>query len=186
MENKKYWNQIRNSKIDKISIIGGPGTGKSTLANNLGKKLKLPVYHIDSFHYAENWQMRDANERDTMIMDKIKEPQWIMDGTYKTTLESRIDKSDLIIFLNYSTFAKLKGIFMRYFKRRGKEKPDIPGCKEQMNWEFMKFTFFWNRNKKKFIQEILKKKESKKIMIFKNRKELNQWYRQEFGEKMEV
>ena len=38
--------------IKKISIIGGSGTGKTTLSNNLGKKLHLPIYHIDAFHYS--------------------------------------------------------------------------------------------------------------------------------------
>ena len=41
--------------VNKISIIGGPGTVKSTLANNLGKELNLPVYHLDGIHYLDNF-----------------------------------------------------------------------------------------------------------------------------------
>lgn len=33
--------------INKVVIVGGSGTGKSTLAKNLGKQLNLPVYHLD-------------------------------------------------------------------------------------------------------------------------------------------
>ena len=32
--------------VKRISIIGGPGTGKSTLANNLGRELELAIYHF--------------------------------------------------------------------------------------------------------------------------------------------
>ena len=32
--------------INKISIIGGCGTGKTTLANNLGKELKDVYYEL--------------------------------------------------------------------------------------------------------------------------------------------
>ncbi|MFW5904155.1 MAG: AAA family ATPase [Candidatus Saliniplasma sp.] len=33
----------------KIAIIGSPGSGKSTFAKKLGKKLNIPVYHLDSY-----------------------------------------------------------------------------------------------------------------------------------------
>ena len=50
--------------MNKISIIGCSGTGKTTLANNLGKELKLPVYHLDGINYFSNWEKRDEEERD--------------------------------------------------------------------------------------------------------------------------
>lgn len=53
--------------MNRISIIGGSGTGKTTLANNLGKQLNLPVYHIDGINYLDNWQERDKGERDKII-----------------------------------------------------------------------------------------------------------------------
>lgn len=41
-------------KYNKIAIIGGTGTGKTTLANKLGEKFNLSVYHIDAIHYFPN------------------------------------------------------------------------------------------------------------------------------------
>lgn len=37
--------------MKRICIIGGSGTGKTTLAKNLGKQLSLPVYYIDGIHH---------------------------------------------------------------------------------------------------------------------------------------
>lgn len=71
----------------RISIIGGCGTGKTTLADNLGKELKIPVYHIDGIHHLENWEIRDKKERDKIILEKVSEPKWIIDGTYRSTLK---------------------------------------------------------------------------------------------------
>ena len=172
--------------INKISIIGGPGTGKSTLANNLGKELKLPIYHLDGIHYLDNWKMRNQEERDKIFLDLVNENKWVIDGTYKSTLEKRVEKSDMVIFLNYSTLAKLKGIFSRYHKTKGKERPEIPGCKENMNLEFIKLTINWNKTKRKLICEILEKNKDKKVIVFKNRRSLNKWYKNEFKKKIEV
>lgn len=172
--------------VNKISIVGGPGTGKTTLAENLGKKLNLPVYHIDGIHHLENWQKRDTDERDKIILDKISNSEWIMDGTYKSTLEKRVENSDMVIFLNYSKLARVKGILSRYIKHRGEEKPEIPGCKEKMDFEFIKFTMNWDKTKKELVYKALEKNQNKKIFIFKNRKKLNKWYEEEFGNKIEV
>jgi len=174
------------SNINKITIIGGPGTGKSTLANNLAGILSLPVYHIDGIHHLENWQIRDKKERDQIILDIIKNSKWIMDGTYHSTLEMRVKNSDVIIFLNYSTFARLKGILSRYFKNKNKEKPEIPGCKERMTLEFLKFTIKWNKTKGKTINSILEKYNNKPVLIFKNRKSLNKWYEKKFDKKIKI
>lgn len=174
------------NNINKISIIGGPGTGKSTLSNNLGKSLNLPVYHIDGIHHLENWQIRDKQERDKIILDTIKTSKWVMDGTYHSTLEMRVKNSDLIIFLEFSMFARLKGILSRYFKNKNKEKPEIPGCKERMTLEFLKFAITWNKTKGIIITNVLEKYKNKNILVFKNRKNLNKWYEKEFNRKIEI
>ena len=172
--------------VKKISIIGGPGTGKSTLANNIGQELNLPVYHLDAIHHLENWQVRDKDERDRIILEKIKESKWVMDGTYKSTLENKIENSDMVIFLKYSTIARLKGIFSRYLKNKGKERSDIPGCKERMNWNFIKITINWYKSKGNTINDVLNKNDDKKIIIFKNRRKLNRWYKNKFGKRIEI
>lgn len=172
--------------VKKISIIGGPGTGKSTLSKNLGKVLDLPVYHLDAIDHFENWKTRDSKERDEIILKKINEEKWVMDGTYKGTLEKRVEKSDMVIFLNYSKLARLKGIFSRYFKLKGKERPEIPGCKEKMEKKFIRFTINWDKEKGKIVKEILKRHQDKNVIIFKNRRALNNWYESEFDKKIKI
>ena len=58
--------------LKKVSIIGGPGTGKSTLANNIGKVLDVPIYHLDGICHFANWEPRDKKERDEIILSKIE------------------------------------------------------------------------------------------------------------------
>lgn len=165
----------------RINIIGGPGTGKTTLAEKLSKILALPVCHIDGIHYLPNWQIRDKERRDAIILQKIEEEKWILDGIYTTTLEKRIQKADCNIFLCYSTLAQLKGILSRYRKGRGKEKAEIPGCKEKMDWKFFWFTICWNYRKRKKIRMLLEKYPEKENFIFTTRKKLQKWYNQEFN-----
>ncbi len=171
--------------MDRICIIGGSGTGKTTLANNLGKKLNLPVCHIDGIHHLKDWEIRDKDERDKIILNKAKEDKWIMDGTYHSTLEERLKRADYIIYLDYSSLAQVRGILGRFIKNPGKEKPEIPGCKEQMSWNFFWWVVNWRKNKRKTVIDALEKVDSDKVHIFKTRRKLNKWYKEQFNENMD-
>lgn len=170
--------------INRISIIGGAGTGKTTLSNAIGRVLNLPVCHIDGIHHLPNWQIRDKKERDEIILKKIKEDKWVIDGTYSSTLDARLKASDLIIYLDYSSFAQIRGVMGRFLKNGGKEKPEIPGCKEQMNKEFFFWVLKWRRTKRAAIIEAIDKVDKDKVLIFKSRRDLNRWFKKEFGEKI--
>ncbi|MCL2483850.1 MAG: hypothetical protein FWD89_02100 [Firmicutes bacterium] len=87
--------------IKKISIIGPSGTGKSTLAIKLGEILSLPVHHIDCYFWKEGWVEEDKEVLRKKIEEITNEEKWVIDGTYRVTLENRFEKSDLIIYLNF-------------------------------------------------------------------------------------
>lgn len=160
---------------NKISIIGAPGTGKTTLAKKLSKIYNIEVTHIDGIHHLDNWKIRDRNERDQILLNIIKKDKWIIDGTYKSTLNIRAKASDLIIWLDYSSLSQIKGILSRWIKNRGKEKSEIPGCKEKMDKKFLLYVLKYNKTKRKYIIDNLKDIDVNKILIFKNRKDLNKW-----------
>lgn len=172
--------------INRICIIGGSGTGKTTLANNISKELNIPVLHIDGVHHLPNWEVRDKNERDKIILDKVKEHKWIIDGTYKSTLEARVQNADKVIFLDYSMPARMKGVVGRCIKNRGKEVQDIPGCVESLNMFLVKLVLKFKKEKRPGIIEEINKVDKDKVLIFKNRKALNKWFEMEFNKKMEL
>lgn len=171
--------------MNRICIIGGSGTGKTTLANNLGNELNLPVYHIDGINYSENWKAINKDERDLIILEKASEDKWIIDGTYHSTLKQRLEKSDYIIYLDYSTIAQIRGAFGRFLKNHGKEKEEIPGCKERMNWKFFCWVVNWRKNKRQTVIENLREINNDKVHIFKTRRQLNKWYKNQFNKKIE-
>lgn len=164
---------------NRIAIIGAPGTGKTTLANNLSEIYGIPATHIDGIHHLPNWQQRNKDERDEMILKIVEQEKWIIDGTYKATLRARLEKADFIIWLDFTTIAQIKGIMQRYLKNKGVEKPEIPGCREKMDKEFFTYVLKYNRVKRKNIVENLEGIDKEKILIFKNRRQVNKWLKNE-------
>ena len=165
-------------KYNRISIVGGSGSGKSTLCNILSKELNLPAIHLDAINFNENWVEIDKAERDKIISTKTENEKWIIDGNYNKTLKERFEKADLIIWLDYSTFMQLKGIFKRYLKTRNNERPEIPGCKEKLDFTFIKYVATYNKKKRHIIVKYLKDIPKEKVLIFKKQKVLNKWLRE--------
>lgn len=160
---------------NRISIVGGSGSGKSTLCNILSKELGLPAIHLDAINYEPNWVEIDKTERDNMILSKAQDDKWVIDGNYNKTLKERFDKADLIIWLDYSTLKQLYGILKRYFTTRNSERPEIPGCKERLEPEFIKYVLTYNKKKRPVILDYLKDVPKEKVLIFKHQKDLNAW-----------
>lgn len=160
---------------NRISIIGGPGTGKTTLSNVLSEKYNIPATHIDGIHHLKDWKIRNKSERDKIILDIVAKEKWIIDGTYHDTLKKRLETADLIIWLDYSSIAQVKGVVKRFFKNPGKEKEEIPGCKERLTFTFVKYVIKYNKNKRHFITDALQDIDKDKVIIFTKQKDLNTW-----------
>lgn len=163
------------NNIKKIAIIGAPGSGKTTLAIQIKDIFNLPVVFLDSFYQLPNWVMRDPVERDNLILEATIKDKWIMDGTFINTLEERVKVADLVIFLDYKTKVQLKGIFKRFFMNFGKEKIDMPGCKERINFSFINYVATYNKRRRKYLVEILEKYDKSKQLHFTSQAELDIW-----------
>lgn len=161
--------------VKRISIVGGPGTGKTTLAQQLSNILKIPAIHLDSVNFKPNWEKIPSEERDEKILERVKEDYWIIDGNYIGTLEERLERADLVIWLDYSTFNIIKGVLERTIRNFNKEKKELPGCKERIDWHFLKYMITFKKNKRKQIKEKITQKAKEKVIIFTKRKKLNEW-----------
>ena len=166
------------SKVKRIAVIGGSGSGKSTLSNILSRKLDIPAIYLDAINYKPNWVQIDKSERDNIILSRANDETWIIDGNYNKTLPKRLENADLIIWLDYSTFAHLKGIFKRIFKNFNKDKPELPGCKERLDFTFIKYVCSYNRKKRPIVLGMLKNIPDDKLLIFRKQKDLNNWLKQ--------
>lgn len=165
----------------KILVLGGPGSGKSILSFNLGKALNIPVYHLDDIHIKHDITKSGKDKRNKEIIKILENNNWIMDGNYRSTLDKRIQKCDIIIFLDYPTHKLINSIVNRFIKQYFKIKKEIISGNNHLNLEIIKLAFKWKKEKRNEIIDTLNNTDKKKY-IFKSRKQLNDWYKQEFNE----
>lgn len=106
--------------MQKISIVGISGSGKSTLANNLGKKLNLPVYHLDQYFWDKNGQQAYSKPKFKEIVEGfIAQDKWIIDGNYRSAnIDLRLEQSDVIILLDFPKWRGILRAFFRTFRKK--------------------------------------------------------------------
>lgn len=166
------------NKIKRIAIIGNAGSGKSTLAQKLHLLAKLPVYHLDQYFWKPGWQQPDLAEYKLTHDSLCDKDEWIIDGMNLRVLEYRIQRADMIIFLDIPRYRCFAHIFKRTWKYYGKQTPSsAPGCPERFNWEFIKFLkWVWDFKKRypSKIKDLFNQySNTKQIYILKSPKEID-------------
>lgn len=157
--------------MERIIIIGCGGAGKSTLARQLGEKLELPVVHLDKLFWLPGWVERNRDEFDDLLREEMAKEKWIMDGNFNRTMPERITQCDTIIYLDFSRMACLMGVLKRVITTYGKERPDMgKGCPERIDFDFLKWVWNFNKNKRQRYYRMLNEAEGKQTIVLKNRR----------------
>ena len=162
--------------VERVIIIGSAGSGKSTLAQQLGDKLHLPVVHLDKYYWKPNWVPTPNEEWDRIVEAFTSEDHWIIDGNYSRTMDIRMKRADLIIFLDMPRWLCLYRILKRRIMYHKKTRPDMnDGCQEKIDYEFFKWV--WNyrkRSRKGTLDKLEQVNDQQQVIIARNRKDVSE------------
>lgn len=159
-------------KIQRIAIIGVPGSGKSTFANKLSQILNLPLYHLDKYQFLGK-EKREKQEFIKLKKEILNTESWIIEGCSISTLELRFQRADHILYFQYPANLCLFRILKRalFHKRESKK----TGCLTSINWKLL--TYIWNFSKDEHhqIEKIRKQYPNVRFVVFKNDREASQY-----------
>ena len=154
--------------MNKIIVIGCPGSGKSTFSRALHKKTNIPLYHLDMMYWNGDKTTVRKEEFLKRLIEALQKDSWIIDGNYSSTMEMRLKSCDTVIFLDYSLEVCLDGIK----ERQGKPRSDMPWIETEEDKEFVEYIMGFNSTQRPNILLLLEKyKNEKTIITFKSRKE---------------
>ena len=159
--------------MNRIMIIGCPGSGKSTFARGLAAKMGLPLYYLDMMYWNPDRTTKPKDEFRAALRKTVALPEWIIDGNYGSTLEVRMEACDTVIFLDYPVEVCISGVE----ERRGKPRPDMPWVETEPDLEFIEFIQKYNEESRPKVIELLEKYKEKNIIIFKSRAEADEYLR---------
>ena len=152
--------------MQRIAVIGCPGSGKTTFCNTLGKALGRDVVHLDKVLWASNWQMIPFAERKQIHDQLILGEQWIIDGMWRSHLADRLQRATLVIFLDYKSSVCMWRATLRHLKNLHKQRPDIAqGCVEKHDKDFSNYIKTFNKNVRPFILSQLQQTNAQVVIL---------------------
>jgi adenylate kinase family enzyme len=143
----------------RIMIFGPSASGKSTMAAMLGKKLNIPVYHLDQLCFFPKtfWEPRPVVEFQKLHAQIVNLEKWVIDGNYSDLMPPRIARATAIIWLNPSIAMCIFNFYKRFFRKHRNERPYaglLEGAKEKFTLTRVKYIFHHKR-KKPFFSKLV-------------------------------
>lgn len=124
----------------RICIAGPSNGGKSTLAAALGRKLGIPVIHLDQFRHLPNsdWVQRSDAEFVALHDAAVATEAWVIDGNYSQLAASRFARASFIILLGSDRWSA----FFRYLRRTLFQRDragSLDGAQDSLKWEMVRW-----------------------------------------------
>lgn len=157
--------------LRKIIVIGSPGAGKSTFSRQLRDITGLPIYYLDMINHKPDRTTVSREEFDSRLSGILSTEEWIIDGNYQRTIETRLEHCDAVFLLDFPLEVCLAGAAARV----GTKREDMPWVEDELDEEFRQWIVDFPNEKLPEIYQMLESYKDKNIVIFKSRQETDEY-----------
>ena len=160
--------------MERILVVGSPGSGKSTFSRALGELTGLPLIYLDRLF----WNADKTTVENKVFDQRLEEamastPKWIMDGNYSRTLARRLACCDRVFFLDYPVEVCLESVR----GRQGTVRPDMPWVETEEAPEFMDYIRTFPQKQRPKILALREKHPEKNWVVFRSRSQADAYLR---------
>lgn len=119
----------------RIAVVGTTGAGKTTLAQQLSRILRIPHVELDALHWGPDWAPADVETFRARTSQALLGDTWVSDGNYHAVRDIVWGQADTIIWLDYPLPTALWRLWWRTLRR--------VFAREEL----------WNRNRERFREQ---------------------------------
>ena len=133
-------------QYQRINIIGTSGSGKSTFARSLAEVLQLPYFEMDQLFWKPEW-VESTDEEFLPKVEQVAEgPQWVLDGNYSRTSVIKLNRAQLLVWIDLPFLTTTFSVTCRAIKRSFSKKelwPDTGNRESLQKSFFSKDSIIW-------------------------------------------
>jgi adenylate kinase family enzyme len=90
-------------RMNRISVIGTSGSGKTAFADKLARILHIPHVELDALHWEANWIPAHRENFRSRVREAVGAERWVVDGNYSKSARDLVwGRADTIVWLDYS------------------------------------------------------------------------------------
>ena len=119
----------------RVHILGGAGSGKSTLGRRLAASIPAPLYRLDALNFdGRTEQTRPYADRIADVQGIAAQPAWVAEGIYLGWTDALLEAADRIIWLDLSWQIALYRIVRRYLQASRRGTNQYPGIRRLLRF----------------------------------------------------
>ncbi|MFV1971504.1 MAG: hypothetical protein ACC683_10960 [Acidimicrobiia bacterium] len=111
--------------MQRISVVGSSGSGKTTAARAIADKLGHPRLELDSVYHQPDWTPLPDDEFREVAMDFASKDRWVIDGNYSShgVLDLVWHHADTVVWVDPAKRTAMRQVTWRAVSRAttGKE-----------------------------------------------------------------
>jgi adenylate kinase family enzyme len=123
----------------RIHIVGGPGSGKTTLARQIADRIKTQYFELDKIGYeGDSGSQRSLELRLFDVKQIANQPSWVTEGIYLNWTKDLMEAADAIVWLDLPWRIAGWRMFRRHLKAEIHRNNRHPGWRKL--YKFMQWS----------------------------------------------
>jgi adenylate kinase family enzyme len=161
--------------VRRIAVIGCGGSGKTTVARELAQRFGLPVVHADFLVFRDGETPRPEAEWQAELAAIVDAEVWVIDAMKLSTLEHRVCRADLVVFLDLPRRSCLAGLLVRRLRYRGAVDREL-GVADRISLDFLRWIWRFRRDARPRILRALQGRPPRtRLVVLRSRRDVGRF-----------
>jgi adenylate kinase family enzyme len=131
LERRKVQQRLA-AQMRRVSLVGVPGCGKTTVGRILATSLKVPFVELDAIFHQPGWRELPRDDFRARVAEALTASGWVVDGNYSAVRDLVWDRADTVVWLDLSRRLVMRRVVLRTVRRAVTREPLWNGNREPL------------------------------------------------------